>query len=117
MRSLLKFIDINVLLHAHIDEAIEGTADAFFGGVGVLDEGDVSWVEMVASGQELDEGFGIADRVVELGAMEVVIDGDGQQVVGATRGGGGAALSVFAYEVAIGHEGVGLFRKVNIRNS
>ena len=42
--------------------------------------------------------------VVEFGTMEVVVDGDGQQVVGALGGGGGAALSVFADEVAIGHE-------------
>ena len=98
-----------VLFSDHIDEAIKGAADAFFGGFGVFDEGDVIRVEVVAGGQELDEGFGIMDGVVEFGAMKVVIDGDGQQVVGASGGGGGAALSVFGDEVAIGHEGVGLF--------
>ena len=49
--------------------------------------------------------------------MEVVIDGDGQQVVGASGGGGIAALPVFADEIAIEHVVFGLFRKVNIGNS
>ncbi len=47
--------------------------------------------------------------VVEFGAMEVVVDGDGQQVVGASGGGGRAALSVFADEIAIEHVVLGCF--------
>ena len=88
-------IDDEVVLFAdYIDEAIEGTADAFFGGFGIFDEGDMCRVEMVAGGQELDEGFGIANSVVEFGAMLVVVDGDGQQVVGASGGWGSVFLIV-----------------------
>ena len=46
--------------------------------------------------------------------MLILVDGDGQQVVGALGGGGGAALSVFADEIAIGHVVFGLFW-VNMR--
>jgi len=92
-----------VLFGDYIDEAVEGTADAFFGGVGVFDEGDVSWVEVVAGSEELDKGFNIADSVAEFGAMLILVDGDGQQVVGAFRFGGILRGSVSADEVAIGH--------------
>ena len=103
-------VDDEVILFGdHIDEAVKGTADAFFGSFGVFDEGDVRAFKIVATGQQLDERLDVADGVVEFGAMKVVVDGDGQQVVGAAGGGSGAALSVFADEVAIGHVVFGLF--------
>ena len=98
-----------VLFGDYINEAVEGAADAFFGGFGIFDEGNMRWVKMVAGSQERDKSFGITDSVAEFGAMLILVDGDGQQVVGASGRGGGAALSVFADEVAIGHVVLGCF--------
>ncbi len=85
------------------DEPKKSLLDGLFIGLAVFDEGDVCWFYMVASSHQLDEGFYVANGIVEFGAMEIVVDGDGQQVVGASGRSGIAALSVFADEIAIKH--------------
>ncbi len=74
----------------------------------------VTWI---VGRHQLNKRFYIAHSVVELGAMQVVIDSDGQRVVGTSGWGGDSLLgSVFADEIAIGHE-LGCARGRDVRRS